>query len=149
MAELVIGEGMRVSLHFSLKLESGEVVDSNFEGDAATFIVGDGNLLPEFEKKLFGLSAGNSATYTMPPESAFGQLNPNNIQSVRRDAFTDEFELSVGLVVSFADAAGGETPGVIRAFDAKDVTIDFNHPLAGQSIVFDVKVLSVTPVVTH
>lgn len=149
MTALTVGEGTEVTLHFALKLETGEVVDSNFEGETATFVVGDGNLLPGFERALFGMTAGQRSAVLVPPEDAFGQPNPNNIQRVPRDNFTKEFELEVGLVVSFADAGGGETHGVITDINASDVVVDFNHPLAGKTIIFDVSIVEVQAAITH
>jgi len=148
MTELVIGEGTEITLHFSLKLDSGEVIDSNFEGDPATFTMGDGNMLPGFEKKLSGMVTGEQETFMIKPEDGFGQPNPNNFQSMPRDQF-DDVELVEGLMMSFADAQKAELPGVVSAFDDETVTIDFNHPLAGREIIFEAKIVSVTPAVTH
>jgi len=149
MVEMVITEGAQVTLHFALVLENGDIVDSNFDGEPATFAVGDGSLLPGFEHSLFGMASGENAELTIPPEKAFGQPNPNNIQHVDRSAFSEDFELAQGLVVSFADAAGSETPGIIVDADDKQVTVDFNHPLAGKSILFKVEIIAVVPAVTH
>lgn len=149
MTVITVGEGTQVTLHFALKLETGEVVDSNFDGEAATFAIGDGNLLPGFERALFGMSAGQRSALVVSPEDAFGQSNPNNIQRVPRSGFTEEFELQVGLVVSFADASGGETHGVVTDLGESEVTVDFNHPLAGKSIIFDVSILDVQAAITH
>jgi FKBP-type peptidyl-prolyl cis-trans isomerase SlpA len=66
-----------------------------------------------------------------------------------RDQFDDEIELVEGLMLSFADAQNAEMPGVVSCFDDDSVTIDFNHPLAGRNIVFEVEILQVAPVVTH
>lgn len=148
MTEISVGEGTSVTLFFSLSLENGDIVDSNFEAKPATFTVGDGSLLPGFEQALFGLKSGAKEQIVIPPEKGFGQPNPNNIQSVDRESFA-EMELAEGLVVSFADPAGGELPGVIASFDEQEVQVDFNHPLAGRSIVFEVEILSVEPAVTH
>ncbi len=149
MTELAIGEGTQVTLYFSLHLDNGEEVDSNFENEAAIFTVGDGNLLPGFERVLFGLIAGDKASFVIPPENAFGQSNPNNIQELDRSLFTDEFELTKGLVVSFADASGAESPGVVVEANENSVLVDFNHPLAGEKITFEVHILKVSPAVTH
>lgn len=145
MSNNVIGEHSRVTLHFSLKLDDGSEVDSNFDGEPATFIVGDGNLLPGFEQALFGLKAGDEAEIEIPPEGAFGQRNPANIQTVRRDTFSPDMTLEEGLVVSF-DNGSGELPGVIREIGEDDVEVDFNHPLAGQTVFFHVKILEVASV---
>jgi len=143
MSELTIAENTQVTLHFALKMEDGAVIDSNFEGQPATFIVGDGNLLPGFEKSLVGMKAGDENSFVIKPEDAFGQSNPNNMQQMPRDQFASDMELVEGLVVSFADAQKAETPGVVHSFDDEQVTIDFNHPLAGRDIIFDVKVVDV------
>ncbi|MFL0795978.1 MAG: peptidylprolyl isomerase [Cellvibrionaceae bacterium] len=149
MTDLAIGPGTRVTLHFSLKLESGETVDSNFDADPAQFTVGDGSLLEGFEESLFGLNAGDEKTVNVGPEKGFGQRNPNNIQEVPREHFAEDMELAKGLIVSFADAQQTELPGVIAEFDEKVVTVDFNHPLAGETIAFQVKIVAVEPAQVH
>lgn len=145
MANNVIGEHSRVTLHFSLQLDDGTEVDSTFKGDPATFSVGDGSLLPGFEKALFGLEAGDEAEIEMPPEVGFGQRNPGNIQKVRRDHFSPDIELEPGLVISF-DNGSGELPGVVQEVGEDEVTVDFNHPLAGQTLNFHVKIIEVASV---
>jgi FKBP-type peptidyl-prolyl cis-trans isomerase SlpA len=149
MVELAVGPATRVTLHFSLAMADGTLVDSNFDGQPATFEVGDGNLLPAFEQALFGLAAGQEATFIMAPEQAFGQHNPTNVQVLKRTDFPADMALEQGLVVSFADANRAELPGVIVAVDEREVTVDFNHPLAGHSLSFRVAIVAVEPVVTH
>ena len=142
--ELRIGPDREVTLHFALKLENGEVVDST-EGKApATFKVGDGNLLPGFEVALYGFKAGDKRSLQIEPENAFGQPNPQNVQVMPRGQFQD-MELSEGLLIIFNDAANAELPGVVKAFDEQQVTIDFNHPLAGKTLSFDVEIIEVRP----
>lgn len=142
---LSVGPGTRVTLHFALLLPSGQEVDSTWQGRPATFEVGDGNLLPGFEEALFGLQAGDDGSFLVAPEQAFGMPNPDNLQWLMRDAFAPDMELQVGLVVSFADAAKAEVPGVIREIHPDQVLVDFNHPLAGQTLTFAVKVIRVEP----
>ncbi|WP_374287077.1 FKBP-type peptidyl-prolyl cis-trans isomerase [Pseudomonas fluvialis] len=142
--ELRIGPDRQVTLHFALKLENGEVVDST-EGKApATFRVGDGNLLPGFEVALYGFKAGDKRSLQIEPENAFGQPNPQNVQVMPRGQFQD-MELSEGLLIIFNDAANAELPGVVKAFDEQQVTIDFNHPLAGKTLNFEVEIIEVAP----
>lgn len=139
----VIRQGAEVTLHFALSLEDGTAVDSNFEGEPATFKVGDGSLLPGFEQVLMGLEAGASESFSIPPEQGFGQPNPNNLQQMDRREFDPGLNLEPGLVLSFADASQAELPGVVAEMNDEFVTIDFNHPLAGRTIQFDVKIISV------
>ncbi len=144
MTELRIGPDRSVTLHFALKLDSGEVVDSTFDKKPATFKVGDGNLLPGFEQALYGLKAGDKRSLAIAPEHGFGQPNPQNVQTMPRNQFQD-MELSEGLLVIFNDAANTELPGIVKSFDDDRVTVDFNHPLAGKSLSFEVEVLDVQP----
>ncbi|QXH36530.1 MULTISPECIES: FKBP-type peptidyl-prolyl cis-trans isomerase [Pseudomonas] len=142
MTETRIGQNTEVTLHFALHLENGDTVDSTFDKAPAVFKVGDGNLLPGFENALFGFKAGDQRKLSIAPENAFGQHNPQNVQVMPRSQF-DGMELSEGLLVIFNDAANTELPGVVKAFDDHQVTIDFNHPLAGKTLNFEVQILDV------
>jgi len=144
---LPIDSGTTVTLHFSLTLENGHIVDSNFEASPATFTVGDGNLLPGFESPLIGLVDGDEREFSILPENAFGQHNPQNVQAVERDNFEDG-ELELGTMFSFQNG-DGELPGVVVEVQDNEVMVDFNHPLAGQIILFTVKIISVTPQSVH
>lgn len=149
MTDLTLGPGTKVTLHFALRLPDGEIIDSNFEREPATFTVGDGNLLQGFERAIFGLRAGDKKTLVIKPEDGFGQRNPNNIQRIARAQFPQDVELSEGLMLSFADAQKTELPGVVTSFDDIEVVVDFNHPLAGREVLFDVAILQIEPVHIH
>jgi len=142
MTDLRINHDTQVTLHFTLKLPNGDVVDTTLDKKPATFKVGDGSLLPGFEQALFGLQAGDKRSFEIEPERGFGPGNPQNVQSIARDQF-DEMELEEGLLVIFQDAAGGELPGVVKTIHEKVVEVDFNHPLAGKVITFDVEIVAV------
>ena len=142
MTDIRIGPDKEVTLHFALKLDNGDVVDSTFDKKPATFKVGDGNLLPGFEQAIYGLKAGDKRSLSISPEQGFGQGNPQNVQVMPRSQFQD-MELSEGLLVIFNDAANTELPGVVKTFDEDQVTIDFNHPLAGKALSFDVEIIEV------
>ena len=144
-----VGEGTRVYLNFSLCLEDGSEIDSNFSSEAVDFAIGDGSLLPGFERLIFGMSAGDRQIFSVDPEDAFGMPNDNNVQEIERDHFDEEAGLEIGLVYSFADASGGELPGLVIEFDEEWVTVDFNHPLAGRTILFDVLVHRVEAAELH
>lgn len=143
MSDIQIGEGSRVKLHFSLKLEDGQEVDSTFDGEPASFTVGDGNLPAGFEETLYGLKSGEQNIAKVSPEKAFGMPNPENVRQFSRQQFGDDMELIEGMVLNFADAAKNEVPGTIISFDAEYVEVDFNHPLAGRTLLFEVRILDV------
>lgn len=143
MTEIRINHDTEVTLHFTLKLPNGDVIDTTTDKTPATFKVGDGSLLPGFEQSLFGLKAGDQRSFAIEPERGFGPGNPQNMQTVARDQF-NEMELEPGLLVIFRDAAGGELPGVVKTIHETTVDVDFNHPLAGKVITFDVEIIEVT-----
>jgi FKBP-type peptidyl-prolyl cis-trans isomerase SlpA len=136
--DVAVSEGTRVFLNFALSLEDGSEIDSNFNTDPVDFVVGDGSLLPGFERLLFGMSAGQRQIFSVSPEHAFGMPNNGNVQQVPLEHFDEEVDLEIGMLYYFTDAGGGELPGLVVEFDDDEVTVDFNHPLAGRTILFDV-----------
>jgi len=88
----LITESSRVTLHFELSLEDGSVVDSNFSQAPASFVFGDGSLLPAFEEALLGMAVEQESTFVMSPEKAFGVHNESNIQRMPRSQFSMDLE---------------------------------------------------------
>lgn len=154
-AVLRVGPQMRVTMHFAVRLMDGTELDSTFSKAPATFVWGDESLLPGFEKALNGLKAGDKRSVFIAAKQGFGDHNPDNIQHFRRHEFAPDMVLSEGAVVSFKDASGAELPGVIVKNDDEDgvgevkdeegewVKVDFNHPLAGRELTFEVEILEV------
>lgn len=140
-----VGPGARVTLRFTLRLQSGETVDSTGNTPAA-FIVGDGSLLPGFERAMFGLRAGDHETLKISAENGFGRPNPENVHRMKRRQFSPDMKLEEGLVVSFADGDKGELPGVITRVRGDSIEVDFNHPLSGRDLAFEVEILDVRQV---
>ena len=145
MNDLPIDKGTKVTLHFALKFTDGQIVDSTFEKEPATLEIGDDNLPENFEAYLLGLKAGDRETFEVPPEKAFGQHNPSNVQSFKRHEFSADMVLEPGVVVSFADARQQELPGVISRVEGDEVDVDFNHPLSGRTLIFEVEIIDVEP----
>src|SRR5690606_14289799 len=143
-SRLPIGPNCRITMHFSIQLANGEVVDSTFvKGRPATFVFGDGNVLPHFEKCLLGLHAGDSRSFVLAAKSAFGDYNPANEHAIPRTQFAVDVSLQPGVVIAFQGASGEELPGVVKQINEQFVLVDFNHPLAGKEVVFAVEVISV------
>tara|TARA_B110000285_G_scaffold216205_1_gene263273 strand:+ start:454 stop:885 length:432 start_codon:yes stop_codon:yes gene_type:complete len=139
-----INSTSRVTLNFALHHASGATIDSTFDKGSVELTIGDGNLLAGFESCLIGLAVGDHQTFTVAPENGFGQHNPANLQTLKRHQFGPDMVLEKGLVVSFSDAANTELPGVVKTIDGDTVVMDFNHPLAGVELKFEVEILTVS-----
>lgn len=139
-----IEQGSRVALHFSVSLENGlEIDNTRSRTEPVELTLGDGNLLEGFEKALLGLRAGDRRTVHLPPEDAFGPWNPDNIQTFDTVKFGDRPELNQ--VVEFEDKAKTTLAGVVKSVNDDVTEVDFNHPLAGRNVVFEVEIARVTP----
>jgi FKBP-type peptidyl-prolyl cis-trans isomerase SlpA len=140
----VITENSEVLMHFSIKLSDGSAVDSTkVDNKPAKFVMGDGSLTPGFEACLLGLAEGSNESFTLAPEAAFGLPNPDNFHYIDLSKFSADVPAEVGTIITFTQPDGTELPGIIREVVAESVTVDFNHPLAGQTVTFDVEVLTV------
>lgn len=135
-----------VVLHFVLTLEDGSVAESTRErGKPALFRLGDASLSPELERHLLGLKRGDTRRFTLPPEAAFGASNPDLIQFFLRRDFAQTGVPEVGTIMLFSGVGGNDMPGIIRDVAEESITVDFNHPLAGRSVSFDVEVVDIDP----
>ena len=142
MPKVPIGPGTKVTLKFSLSLPSGETIDQT---ESATFEVGDGSLLPGFESAIFGMKAGESALFEVEARHGFGEPNEDNVHKIKQINFND-MDLVEGLIVSFKDGEGNEVPGVVKEILNEIVVVNFNHPLAGKDLLFQVEIFSVDQV---
>lgn len=136
-----------VLVHFTLKLEDGSTAESTRNnGKPALFSLGDGSLSEGLESYLLGLTVGEKKSFSLTADDAFGQSSPDLIQYFSRRDFTQAGEPEIGAIMLFSGMDGNEMPGVIREISGDSITVDFNHPLAGQTIHFEVEVLEIDPV---
>ena len=142
-----ITHGSQVKLHFEVSLENGTMIDSTFSLDEpVSLTIGDVSLLPGFEKVLMNLRAGDTRTSHLEPEQAFGEWNPDNVQTFSRTQFAvASGDPEVGMMMEFEDKGKNTLPGVISAVREDEIEVDFNHPLAGQPVLFKVQIFKVTP----
>jgi FKBP-type peptidyl-prolyl cis-trans isomerase SlpA len=135
-----------VLVHFTLKLEDGTTAESTRgNGKPALFRLGDGSLSEPLEAQLLGLSAGDKCSFTLQPEAAFGEENPDLVQFFSRRDFTETGVPDAGTIMLFTAVNGSEMPGVVREVAEDSITVDFNHPLAGHPVIFDIEVLEIDP----
>ncbi|TLU61505.1 FKBP-type peptidyl-prolyl cis-trans isomerase [Thalassotalea litorea] len=138
-----IANDSTVLMHITMKLADGSAADSTkVNNKPAKVIMGDNSLSPAFEAELLGLEAGDSKEFTLEAKDAFGEVNPDNIHYLDRTKFNSDTPAEVGSIITFSQP-GGELPGIIREVNDLSVTVDFNHPLAGQAITFAVDVVEI------
>lgn len=130
-------------MHFSITLKDGTVAESTFGQEPLAFIMGDGTLIQGLEMALYGLKAGDRQHVTLRPQDAFGISNETNVYEMDKTEFAPDIKLEPGVIIGFATPSGDEVAGtILGVFDDK-VKVDFNHPLAGHEITFEVEILGV------
>jgi len=132
-----------VSLHLSLTLEDGTVAESTFDEAPLTFTLGDGTLVEGLELALYGLRPGDTQRLSLFPEQAFGLRDPEKVHRLPRKDFPADMLLEPGCIIGFDTPEGEELPGMIVAAEGDDVDVDFNHPMAGHVVIFDVEIIDV------
>ena len=147
----VIQPGSFLTLHYRMAGPAGDVINT-FEGKPATLTLGTGELSPAVESHLMGLTEGSRATFELAAGAAFGERNPEMLQCMARKVLTEmgdlNAEYAVGDVVQFPTPDGqGQFAGALRQFRTDEkgeaVLFDFNHPLAGQPVTFEVQVIGI------
>ena len=143
----VVTEAAYLTLHYRLASVDGTDIVSTFHENPATLQLGTGQLAPFLEACLMGLPEGAHQTFDLQPEHAFGPRNPDLLQRVSRATLDDnsdrDEEYAIGDLVEFSAPGGGRFAGVLRALDAESALFDFNHPLAGQPVRFEVKIIGI------
>lgn len=140
----MITQNSLVTLHFSIIMANGSVADSTLnQGKPAKLVIGDGSLSDNFEQCLIGLKPGDKQSIPLQAEDAFGLPNPDNIHHMDRSRFVGDAAVEVGTIMAFSGPDGMEIPGIITEIIGDSVTVDFNHPLAGQDVTFEVEILAV------
>ena len=134
-----------VTLHLSLALEDGTVAESTFDDEPLTFTMGDGTLVEGLELGLYGLKAGATQRLVLQPQQAFGLHDPDKLHQLARADFSPQLQLEPGVIIGFDTPSGEELSGTIISLTDETVTVDFNHPLAGRVVVFEVEIVSVVP----
>lgn len=132
-----------VSFHYTLTNPSGEQLDSSRGEEPLLYLHGAGNIIAGLETALAGKSAGDTFSVTIPPEDGYGELAPEMVQVVSKKMF-EGMDVEVGMQFH-ADVSHGSGIITITEIDGDDVTIDGNHPLAGETLIFDVEVVDVRP----
>ncbi len=138
-----IGNNKVVTLNFTLKDQHGNVLDSTEGEQPFSFLSGHQNILPKLESEIDNMLIGSKRTVTINAVDAYGEYNNDIVQIVGKDEFPPEFLLEVGMQYIASAPDGTKMPFTITEIREEDVTIDFNHPLAGKDLSFEVELLNV------
>lgn len=138
--------GDQVTLVYDGILANGEIFESSTDTGPLDFIIGDGSVLPAFEAAVLGMKPGEVKTIKVPPQNAFGTRDEDLVQTVSRAAINSEIQLAPGVVVGMTmarDDKSIQVPAMVTAVTDDRITVDFNHPLAGQELFYRITVQSV------
>ncbi|HSX11542.1 MAG TPA: FKBP-type peptidyl-prolyl cis-trans isomerase [Chlamydiales bacterium] len=138
----MIKSGKKVSLEYTVFLADGTQIDSNVGEDPLTFVHGSHQVFPALENALLGLQVGDTKQVVLKAEEAYGPVVPEAYKEVDIDAVPAPYRYA-GAVLGVQDPAGGVYPIRVHEVKAQKIVLDFNHPLAGQALRFDVKVVEV------
>lgn len=140
----VVEKDSTLVVHITMKLADGSAADSTkVNNKPAKIIMGDESISPAFEAELLGLAAGESKEFTLQAKDAFGEENPDNIHYMDISKFSEDAPAKVGNIITFTQPGNVELPGMIREVSGSSVTIDFNHPLAGQAVTFVIDLIEI------
>ncbi|HET8932303.1 MAG TPA: peptidylprolyl isomerase [Polyangiales bacterium] len=139
-----IADEMAVLIHYKVANTEGEVLDSSEGDEPLAYIQGQGNIVPGLEQALLGKKAGDKVQITVAPEEGYGVHEPEKVQTVPRGAFDTETQIEPGMQFQ-AEGDDGEVIVTVTEVTDEEVTVDANHPLAGQTLHFEVEVVSVRP----
>lgn len=133
-----------VTLHYRITLENGQPLIDTYAATPATLQLGHGELLPTLEKLLLGLTTGDTCTHRLAPQDAFGEHRPELIERVARRHLPFDATEPMS-ILEFTAPDGSRYPGLLTELHDDHALIDFNHPLAGKTIVFEATIVGVTP----
>ena len=138
-----VKDGDTVKVHYTGTLEGGEIFDSSVEREPLEFTLGQGQLIPGFEKAVIGLKVGDSTKAEIPAAEAYGEHNPQMEVQVQKDQLPEGMEPAIGMQLQLNQPDGQAIPVQITKVEGEEVTIDANHPLAGKDLIFEIEVVEI------
>lgn len=136
-------KGDTVTVHYEGSLKDGTVFDSSRDRDPVSFKLGEGQLIPGFEKAVEGLAPGESTTAEVPPEEGYGPRRDEMVLAVEREQLPDDLDPDVGQQLQMQQPDGNSMVVTVAEVSDSSVTLDANHPLAGKELVFDIELVDI------
>ena len=140
-----VKHGHVVKLHYTGTLEDGKVFDSSEGGEPLEFKAGMGNVIQGMDQAVLGMEIGEEKEITIPPDLAYGERNDQMQQAIPIDMVGDKEPPEVGMMVVLASKEGHQIPAVVKEVTEKEILLDLNHPLAGETLKFKIKVIESGP----
>ncbi|MCK5581727.1 MAG: peptidylprolyl isomerase [Candidatus Omnitrophica bacterium] len=141
-AEVMIEKGKMVKFDYTLTIKN-EVIDTSRGKEPLEYVQGAGNIIPGLEAKMEGLTVGDERTVVVGPEDAYGVVKPEAIQEVPKEMFPADLKLAVGMMIPLQDNEGRMIQATVDSVGEQKVVLNFNHPLAGKELTFDVKIVDI------
>lgn len=135
--------GKKVQVHYTGKLETGDVFDSSQGREPLEFTMGSGQMIPGFEKGITGMSVGDKKEITLTPEEGYGERREDLVAEYDKSMFPPDMELKEGMQLQTQTETGQVLPLVVTKIDGDKVTLDANHFLAGKNLIFEIELVAV------
>jgi FKBP-type peptidyl-prolyl cis-trans isomerase SlyD len=140
---MAIGQNKVVTMNYTLKDDQGNVIQTTDNKEPFKFMSGNKQILPKLEEEINAMIIGSKKNVKIPAKEAYGEYSEQAVQQVKKENFPSETDLKVGMEFVANSPEGQQMPFVIREIKNEDVTVDFNHPLAGKDLEFDVELVDV------
>ena len=140
---MAIEQNKVITMNFTLTDDHGNVLDSTEKGGPFSYISGSNMVLPKLEEAVNGMLIGSKKALKLEAKDGYGNYNDDAIQVVGKENFPEDFVLEVGMEYMASNPDGVQMPFVISNVDGEEITVDFNHPLAGKNLNFDIELLNV------
>ncbi len=141
---MTIKKGDKIKVEYEGKLEDGTVFDSSAKaGKPLEFEVGSGMLIPGFDNAVVGMKKGEEKEVKIEPKDAYGESNPQLIKKIPKEQLPKDKEIKKGMVLGLSMPNGAQVPAVVKEVSDKDIALDLNHPLAGKTLTFKIKIVEI------
>lgn len=138
---MTVTDDIVVTLDYLLKLDNGEEIDRSDSQDPLQFLQGRGQIIPGLESALYGMQVGEEKQVTVRPAEAYGEYDPEEFDTVPRDIFPADMQLTEGQQLQLRDADSGQIyEATVSELSDQNVVLNFNHPLAGETLIFQIKI---------
>jgi FKBP-type peptidyl-prolyl cis-trans isomerase SlyD len=147
MTELKVADDLVVSLDYTARLTDGKVIATTAteEKEAVEFLQGRGQIFPPVEQALYGMAVGDDKEVVVTPDEGYGERHPEAVQLVPHERFPPDMTPQLGMRLNVEDSSGQPFEAYVTSIRPDGVLLDFNHPLAGQTLHFEVKVSALRP----